>query len=128
MFIKYLYKLDCINIWLYPWYIVGHLGIHPWEVLPATSHSPADHARQVDPVGGGLYPHEWPPAVSLTRVLALQSPGTHHVGCDLGLAQGGPALVQGHQGEAHLLQDGGQGERSLLCHAPTSHCQWIVHF
>ena len=59
--------------------------------------------------GPWLCAHQRSPAVSLTRVLVLHSPGTQHVVSDLILTQGG--LTSGHRDHRHLMMD--QSDHSM---------------
>ena len=73
-----------------------------------------------------LDPHERPPAVALTGVLALHAPGTQHVVRDVVVAQRLPAPRHGDHRHLDLLQHGGQRGGALLQHAPPSHCHRVV--
>ena len=110
----------------YPGRVAGDPGEDARQVLPGAAHAPADHTRQVDPVSFGVSPHQRPPAVPLTRVLAPHSARTQH-GVSHSLAQRLPTLAEADQGEADLLEAGGQHEAALQSHAPTSHSQRVLN-
>ena len=59
--------------------------------------------------GPRLCAHQRAPAVSLTRVLVLHSPGTQHVVSDLILTQG--SLTPGHRDHGHLMMN--QSDHSM---------------